>query len=235
LDFHRVEVAKFKIMKILLVEDEIRLAETLAEVLTDHYYAVDIAPDGEEAWNYIKTYSYDSILLDIMLPKLDGISLCQRLRSHGYQLPVLMLTARDASEDVITGLDAGADDYVIKPVVFSELLARLRALLRRGKTSGPPVLEWEGLCLNPSTYEVTYRERPIKLVPKEYAILELFIRNGRRVFSRALLIQHVWASDDSPEEETVKGYIKSLRQKLRAAGAPADFIETVHSLGYRLK
>jgi len=222
-------------MRILLVEDELLLAETLAEALTDERYAVDIAKDGEEAWGYVNAFSYDLILLDVMLPKLDGFSFCQRLRSYGYQTPVLILTARDTNEDVVAGLDSGADDYIIKPIVFPVLLARIRALLRRGHNSGSPVLSWELLRLDPSTYEVSYDSQLLRLTPKEYAMLELFVRSGRRVLSRPLIIQHVWSSDDHPEEETIKGYIKSLRQKLKIAGAPEDFIETIHGLGYRLK
>lgn len=222
-------------MRILLVEDNARLAEALLEALTDQLYVVDVVKDGEFAWDQVKAIAYDLILLDVMLPKLDGISLCQRLRHHGYSLPVLMLTARDTSTDKVNGLDAGADDYVVKPFDLQELLARIRALLRRGSSTSPPILTWGKLLLNPSTYEVTYLDVPLQLTPKEFSLLELLLRNGRRVLSRAVIIDSLWKSESSPEEDTVKAHIKSLRQKLRTVAAPEDFIETVHGLGYRLK
>lgn len=222
-------------MRILLVEDDVHLAEALEEVLTDQLYAVDVVTDGEAAWEQVKTIEYDLLLLDVMLPKLDGISLCHRLRSHGYSPPILLITARDTSTDKVKGLDAGADDYIVKPIDLPELLARIRAGLRRGSVSASPVLEWGSLQLDPSTYEVTYMEQPLRLTPKEYSILELFIRNGRRVLSRSAILEHIWSLEEPPEEETVKAHIKSLRQKLKKAGASPDLIETVHSVGYRLK
>ncbi|WP_392534490.1 response regulator transcription factor [Nostoc sp. C117] len=222
-------------MRILLVEDDVRLAETLAEALTDQRYMVDVVTDGEAGWNQAKMLDYDLLLLDVMLPELDGISLCHRLRSHSYSMPVLMLTARDTVSDKITGLDAGADDYVVKPVDLQELFARIRALLRRGSVSSPPILEWGNLHLNPSTYEVTYEKNMVHLTPKEYGILELLLRNGRRVLSRSVIIEHIWSLESPPEEHAVKVHLRSLRQKLKAAGADEDFIETVHGMGYRLK
>ena len=222
-------------MKILLVEDDVSLAEALMEALTDQRYVVDAVNDGEAGWAQTQAIDYDLILLDVMLPKLDGISLCQRLRTHNYNSPILMMTARDTSADKVTGLDAGADDYVVKPIDLPELLARVRALLRRGMTSASPVLEWGGLKLDPSTYEVTYNNQPLHLTPKEYSLLELFLRSGRRVLSRSLLIEHIWSLEAPPSEDTVKAHIKSLRNKLKHVSAPNDLIETVHGLGYRLK
>ncbi|GAB4195587.1 MAG: hypothetical protein Fur006_42150 [Coleofasciculaceae cyanobacterium] len=222
-------------MKILLVEDDVGLAEALMEALTDQRYVVDAVNDGEAGWAQTQAIDYDLILLDVMLPKLDGISLCQRLRTHNYNSPILMMTARDTSADKVTGLDAGADDYVVKPIDLPELLARVRALLRRGMTSASPVLEWGGLKLDPSTYEVTYNNQPLHLTPKEYSLLELFLRSGRRVLSRSLLIEHIWSLEAPPSEDTVKAHIKSLRNKLKHVSAPNDLIETVHGLGYRLK
>jgi DNA-binding response OmpR family regulator len=222
-------------MRILLVEDDVRLAETLAEALTDQRYIVDMVMDGETGWNQAKILDYDLLLLDVMLPELDGISLCHRLRSHGYSMPVLMLTARDTVSDKINGLDAGADDYVVKPVDLQELFARIRALLRRGSALSPPILEWGELHLNPSTYEVSYGSNPIHLTPKEYGLLELLLRNGRRVLSRSVIIEHVWSLESPPEEHAVKVHIRSLRQKLKAAKALENLIETVHGMGYRLK
>jgi DNA-binding response OmpR family regulator len=221
-------------MRILLVEDDVCLAETLAEALTDQLYVVDIAADGESGWHQVQVLDYDLLLLDVMLPELDGISLCHRLRSHNYKFPILMLTACDTIDDEINGLDVGADDYVIKPVDLQKLLARIRALLRRG-SSTTPILTWGELRLNPSTYEVSYGANPIHLTPKEYSLLELLLRNGRRVLSRSATIEHVWSLEAPPEEHTVKVHIRNLRQKLKTAGADENLIETVHSIGYRLK
>lgn len=222
-------------MRILLVEDDAGFAEALAEALSDQWYVVDVASDGEAGWMQAQVMDYDLMLLDVMLPKLDGISLCQRLRAKGYSNPILMITARDTSYDKVSGLDAGADDYVVKPIDLPELLARVRALLRRGMSSTSPVLEWGGLKLDPSTYDVSYDDKPLRLTPKEYALLELFLRSGRRVLSRSLLIEHIWSLESPPTEDTVKAHVKSLRNKLKTVGAPNDLIETVHGLGYRLK
>ncbi|MGA9382103.1 MAG: response regulator transcription factor [Phormidium sp.] len=222
-------------MRILLVEDDFRLAETLAEALTDQRYVVDVVSDGETGWEQVKVLNYDLMLLDLMLPELDGMSLCQRLRSHGYSMPVLMLTACDTVTDKINGLDAGADDYVVKPVDLGELFARVRALLRRGNSCSPPILEWGNLRLDPSTYEVSYANKPLHLTPKEYSLLELLLRSGRRVLSRSIIIENIWSLESPPEEDTVKVHIRSLRQKLKASGAPDNLIETVHSMGYRLR
>jgi DNA-binding response OmpR family regulator len=220
-------------MRILLVEDDLRLAETIAEALIDQRYVVDIVTDGEAGWQQVKILEYDLLLLDLMLPELDGISLCHRL--HGYKLPILMLTACDMIDDEVTGLDVGADDYLVKPVDLQKLFARIRALLRRGNVGSSPILAWGDLHLNPSTYEVSYNQSPVHLTPKEYAILELLLRNGRRVLSRSATIEHVWSLESPPEEHAVKVHIRGIRQKLKAAGAEEDSIETVHGIGYRLK
>lgn len=221
-------------MRILLVEDDTRLAETLAEALIDQRYVVDIAADGETGWHQANTLDYDLMVLDVMLPELDGISLCERLRSQGSEVPILMLTACDTVHNEVSGLDAGADDYVVKPVDLQKLFARIRALLRRGSGNASPILEWGDLQLDPSTYEVSYALNPIRLTPKEFALLELLLRNGRRVLSRSVMIEHVWSLESPPEEHTVKVHIRGLRQKLKAAGASPSLIETVHSMGYRL-
>ncbi len=222
-------------MKILLVEDDSRLAETLAEALADQFYVVDTALEAESALEYIRASDYDLLLLDVMLPELDGISFCSLLRAHGYQMPILMVTARDTVSDKISGLDAGADDYIVKPVDLEELFARIRALLRRGCAASPPVLEWGSLRLDPSAYEVNYGDTAIYLTPKEYCILELLLRHGHRLISRRAIIQHIWPTEETVEEDTVKVHLRSLRQKLKAAGAPENFIETVHGRGYRLR
>lgn len=222
-------------MKILLVEDDERLRDALLEDLTDQNYVVEEAGDGELGWELANACIYDLLLLDIMLPKMDGISLCKQLRSQGNSTPILMLTALDTTSDKVIGLDAGADDYLVKPFELRELSARVRALLRRGSSTLPPVLEWGELKLDPSTCEVSYADQPLSLTPKEYGLLELFMRNGRRVFSRAQILDHLWSFESFPEEDTIKAHIRGLRHKLKLAGAPADLIETVYGLGYRLK
>ncbi|RUR75985.1 response regulator [Chlorogloeopsis fritschii PCC 9212] len=223
-------------MRILLVEDDDSLAQAVAAVLSKQNYVVDIAADGEAGWELVTVCNYDLILLDVILPKLDGISLCRQLRQEGYKMPILLLTAKDSRTDKVMGLDAGADDYVVKPFDFGELSARIRALGRRGNSSLPPVLEWGNLRLDPSSCEVTYAGNVLHITAKEYSILELFLRNNQRTFSRSAIVDHLWGADtDPPADDTIKSHIKSLRQKLKAAGAPYNFIETVYGLGYRLK
>ncbi|MEM6445611.1 MAG: response regulator transcription factor [Cyanobacteria bacterium J06642_2] len=221
-------------MRLLVVEDDERIAAALAEDLTDQHYAVDVANDGTAGWELVEAFPYDLIVLDVMLPGMDGIEFCQRVRSHGFGIPVLMLTARDTTADKVMGLDVGADDYMVKPFELQELSARIRALLRRGATSQPPVLEWGEATLDPNLCEVYYRKQQLPLTPKEYQLLELFMRHSRRVFSRSDILEHLWPYAELPEEETVKAHVKGLRHKLKSAGAPADFIETVYGLGYRL-
>jgi len=222
-------------MKILLVEDDQSIAAILRATLTAHRYAVDLASDGQLALELLMQWDYDLILLDILIPKLDGISLCRQLRSLGNQTPILMLTAQNSNENVITGLDAGADDYVIKPFNPNQLLARIRALLRRGDNATATVLSWGYLCLDPTLMQVTYKQQEIAFRPKEYTLLELFLRHPQRIFSRNAIIDRLWSSDQSPTEAAVTTLIKDLRSRLKAAGITEKAIETVHGLGYRLK
>ncbi len=222
-------------MKILLVEDDRRISIPLAETLKDEKYLVDMVEDGQSAWEMLQSFNYDLILLDVMLPKINGILLCQKLRGAGVQSPVLMLTARDSSSDKVLGLDAGADDYVVKPFDLAELTARIRALLRRGIDTFPTVLEWGNLRLNPSNCQITYDEQLIHFTPKEYQLLELFMRKHQRVLSPSNILDYLWSLEESPSQEVVKVYIKDLRKKLKKAGAPPDFIETIYGVGYRLK
>ena len=221
-------------MKLLLVEDDWEIRELLKELLTARHYVVDVASDGEAGWDFIEAFDYDLILLDVMLPKLDGYSLCRRLREHNYQTPVLMLTAKDTTTEKVQGLDAGADDYIVKPYKLDELLARVRALLRRGITSMPPVLRWGSLILNSNTCKVKYQEQPLKLTPKEYSLLELFMRNGGKLLSRNAILENLWSFEEPPDEDAIKAHIRRLRKKLSKVGAENDFIETVYGLGYRL-
>ncbi len=220
-------------MRILLVEDNKQLAELLIGALMDQNYAVDWAIDGQEGWEFAEALDYDLMILDVILPKLDGVDLCRKLRSRGRQTLILMLTAKGTSDDKILGLDAGADDYLVKPIPFPELAARVRALLRRGQSTLSPLLTWGSLQVNPSTYSVTYGGYPLHVTPKEYALLEVFLRNNQRVYSRSALLDQLWTYEDAPNEDTVKAHIKGLRQRLKAVGAP-DLIETVYGLGYRL-
>jgi DNA-binding response OmpR family regulator len=222
-------------MRILFVEDDDRIAQPLAEDLRHQYHVVDIAEDGIKGWECAQSVSYDLILLDLMLPGLDGITLCKRLRSAGCSAPILILTARDTTSDKIIGLDSGADDYLIKPFDPEELAARIRALSRRSLETRQPILSCGGLQLDPSTCNVTYAGKALSLTPKEYMILELFLRNPTRVFSRSLLLEKLWEFAQLPGEETIKTHITSLRRKLKEAGSSEELIETVYGLGYRLR
>ncbi len=221
-------------MRILLVEDDEIAAELLRKDLTRQHYFVDVASDGQAGWELADAFEYDLILLDFMLPKLDGLSLCRQLRAQGDHTPILLLTAYDSSTEKVTGLDAGADDYVVKPYDFEELLARIRALLRRGNANLSPVMTWGNLCLDPSSCKVTYNEQLLQLTSKEYALIELFLRNSQQIFSQSALLDHLWSFDEPPLENTVRAHIKSLRRKLEQAGGE-DLIETVYGLGYRLR
>jgi DNA-binding response OmpR family regulator/HPt (histidine-containing phosphotransfer) domain-containing protein len=222
-------------MKILVVEDDMLVADALRITLSDRNYAVEVAHDGQTGLDCIEAFDYDLLLLDAILPKLDGISLCRYVRSRGYLMPILLLTSRDSNHDRAMGLDAGADDYVVKPFDPEELSARIRALLRRGNDRVQTVLTWENLTLNPSNYEVTYQHQLLNLTPKEYALLELFLRHSRQLFSCGAILEHLWTYEDVPSEEAVRTHIKGLRHKLKAAGAPPDLVETVYGIGYRLK
>ena len=222
-------------MRLLLVDDDEVLVDALANHLIKQRYAVDIATDGEEAWEYIMLFNYELIVLDVMLPKLDGISLCAKLRNYDYGMPVLMLTARDRSTDIVEGLNAGADDYLVKPFNLDELTARIHALLRREGQGLSSILKRGSLSLNPNKLEAIYDEKPLNLTAKEYALVEIFLRSPDRVFSNQGIIESLWTFEDPPTEGAVRTHIKTLRQKLKSAGAAKDFIETVYGVGYRLK
>ncbi len=221
-------------MKILLIEDDDALIALLTRSLSSQHHIVDAVKDGEMGWTYASTFDYDTIVLDIMLPKLDGISLCKKLREAGYTTPILLLTSQDNTTAKVQGLDAGADDYVVKPFDLAELTARVRALLRRGSTNPLPLLSWGDLLLNLTSCEVSYNGKPLILTTKEYDLLELFLRNIHRVFSNDEIIDRLWSSDDFPAEATVRSHLRRLRHKLQAVGAPPDFIGTIHGRGYYL-
>jgi DNA-binding response OmpR family regulator/HPt (histidine-containing phosphotransfer) domain-containing protein len=222
-------------MKILLVEDDESLITVLTRSLTAHNYVVDAVKDGEAGWNYGSTFEYDLIVMDIQLPKLDGISLCQRLRGEGFTTPILLLTSQNSSTAKVQGLNAGADDYVVKPFDVAELIARIRALLRRSSSNPLPLMAWGDLLLNPSTCEVAYNGHPLTLTTKEYRLLEILLWDSQHVFSTEEILDRLWSSEEFPAEATVRSHIRRLRHKLFDAGAPPDFIATVHGRGYYLK
>jgi DNA-binding response OmpR family regulator len=221
-------------MKILLIEDDDALIALLTRSLSSQHHIVDAVKDGEMGWTYASAFDYDTIVLDIMLPKLDGISLCKKLRGAGCTTPILLLTSQDNTTAKVQGLDAGADDYVVKPFDIAELTARVRALLRRSSNNPLPLLSWGDLLLNPTSCEVSYNGQPLTLTTKEYDLLELFLRDSYRVFSNDEIIDRLWSSDDFPAEATVRSHLRRLRHKLHAAGAPHDFIGTIHGRGYYL-
>ncbi|WP_414620352.1 response regulator transcription factor [Calothrix sp. CCY 0018] len=221
-------------MKILIVEDDKRIAKALAEDLRHQHHAVDIALDGIEGWNFAQAAEYDLILLDLMLPRLDGISLCKRLRENKSNALILMLTSKDTTTDKVIGLDAGADDYLIKPFELEELAARIRALSRRTPEVKPSILTHGKLQLDPNSSEITYAGNPLFLTPKEYLILEYFLRHAQQVLTRSAILEKLWEFDKFSGEGTVKTHITNLRSKLRTAGSPDNLIETVYAVGYRL-
>lgn len=223
-------------MKILIVEDDSITSTLLSQLLLARHYVVDIALDGQTGFELALAWQYDLIVLDWLMPALDGVSVCRQLRERGQHQPILLLTARDRDRDIVAGLDAGADDYVTKPFQADTLLARIRALLRRGQgPSAPPMLRWGQLQLDLVAAEVTYAGQLLALTPKEFALLELFLRHPKRVFSRSAIIDRLWSIDASPSEGAVTNLMKDLRRKLKKAGLAEDVIETVYGLGYRLR
>ena len=222
-------------MRILIVEDDGRIARPLAEDLRHQLHVVEVAVDGLQGWEYAQSQVYDLILLDLMLPKLGGIELCRRLRGIGCQALILMLTARDTTGDKIIGLDAGADDYLVKPFELDELAARIRALSRRSGEVQPLVLSYGEIRLNPVNCVVTYAGQILSLTPKEYGILEYFLHHPQQVVSKSALIDKLWEFDKSSGEETIKTHVTNLRRKLKEAGCLVDAIETVYGVGYRLR
>jgi two-component system OmpR family response regulator len=221
-------------MRVLVVEDEVRLALLLKRGLEEEGYAVDTSGDGAEAlWHATET-DYDAIVLDIMLPSMDGLEVTRRLRAEGRWTPVLLLTARDAIDDRVVGLDAGADDYLVKPFSFAELAARVRALVRRGRVERPTVLEVGDLRLDPARRRAWRAEVELDLSPKEFALLELFLSHPGEVLTRTRILEHVWDFAYDPASNVVDQYVGYLRRKIdRPFGR--DDLETVRGAGYRLR
>jgi len=220
-------------MKILVVEDEERVAHFIQKGLKEEGHAIDLSFDGEDGEFLAEVNDYDLIILDLMLPKKSGITVCRELRDRGIATPVLMLTARDSVEDKVRGLDAGADDYLAKPFAFEELLARVRALLRRRSESKSPTLKIADLELDPISRRVTRGGKAIRLTTKEYALLEYLLRNPRKVLSRTLIGEHVWDMNFDPESNVIDVYVSHLRSKVDK-GFDIPLIHTLRGQGYIL-
>jgi two-component system response regulator MprA len=222
-------------MRILVVDDEPAVRTALRRALEQAGYAVDLAADGTEALAAVATRPPDAVVLDVLMPGLDGLQTCRRLRADGNAVPVLMLTARDAVSDRVAGLDAGADDYLVKPFALEELLARLRALLRRtcpGDDDG--CIRVEDLTMDVAAHTVHRGTRPIDLTRTEFALLELFMRNPRQVLTRDLIHERIWGYDFGPESNALGVYVGYLRRKLEVGGEPR-LIQTVRGVGYALR
>jgi len=220
-------------MRILLVEDDQRIAHFIRKGLTEGSYTVDLAPDGNEALDQVVSTSYDLVILDIMLPGVDGFEVLEQIRGRGLKVPVLMLTARDTTEDKVRGLDSGADDYLTKPFTFAELEARIRALLRRGFTEAAAHLKLGDLSLDPVTHAVKRGGETLELTPKEYAVLEYFMRSPGRVLTRTMIIEHVWQYQFDTDTNLVDVYVNRLRRKLN--DPEGRTLQTVRGFGYTLR
>ena len=221
-------------MRILVVEDEPKVASFVRRSLEAEHHAVDVVTDGEAALERALGGAYDLVVLDVMLPRRDGMAVVRELRAHGQTVPVLLLTARAGVSDKVSGLDVGADDYLTKPFAVEELLARVRALLRRGSSAAAPTLTLADLSLDPLTRVVTRAGRRIDLTAREYALLEFLLRNRGRVMSRALIAQHVWGVDFDTFTNVIDVYVNYLRRKIDADFEP-KLLHTIRGVGYVLR
>lgn len=221
-------------MRLLVVEDEPGVARFITQGLVEAGYAVDVATNGEDGLAHVTAVEYDAVVLDVLLPKLTGVEVVKRMRSRGMKTPVILLTARDTVPDRVQGLDAGADDYLAKPFAFPELLARIRALLRRPPVQTNPVLVFEDLEMDVATHEVRRGGKVIELSPREFALLEVLLRHPRQVLTRAQIMEHVWNFDFDSETNVIDVYIGYLRRKIDRGYARA-LIQTVRGVGYRLE
>ncbi len=222
-------------MRILVVEDEHKIANSIKKGLEQESMAVDVAYDGEEGFGFASTEEYDVIVLDLMLPKMDGLEICRQLRKENIHTPILMLTAKSQLDDKVTGLNAGADDYLVKPFAFAELLARIRALARRPKRQLDPVLTVGDLNLNPLTFEVTRAGKTLKLSRKEFALLEYLMRHPDQILTKDQIINHVWNYDADILPNTVEVYIGYLRNKIDKPFKNSEaLIHTVRGFGYKM-
>lgn len=221
-------------MRILVIEDEEKIAKFVKRGLKEEGYVVDIAVDGEEGHFMISTNEYDLIILDLMIPKIDGVSLCRQLRKEKVFLPILILSAKDTVKEKVAGLDAGADDYLPKPFAFEELLARVRVLLRKKESSVPTVLQVGDLMINLLTHRVTRDHKEITLTAKEYALLEYLMRNANTIVTRTMLSEHVWDIHFDTFTNVIDVYINYLRNKIDT-GFSHKMIQTIRGKGYMLK
>ncbi len=220
-------------MRVLVVEDEPQIADFIARGLSENGYSVDTAGDGEEAIQWPAVAEFDVIILDVMLPLVDGIQVCTTLRERGVRTPILMLTARDAIEDRVAGLDSGADDYLVKPFAFAELLARVRALIRREPVLRGNVLRVGNLAMDTVTRQVSLAGEGVDLTAKEFALLEYMMRHPNQVLSRTVIAEHVWNYDFDNATNVIDVHVKNLRKKIDGAGGP-KLIRTVRGAGYRI-
>jgi len=221
-------------MRILVVEDEVKIAQFIKRGLKEEGYAVDVANDGEAGHFMLSSNEYDAIILDLMLPKIDGLTLCRDLRKEGNQTPIIMLTAKDTVKDKVKGLDSGADDYLPKPFAFEELLARVRVVLRKKDSRVQTQLKVEDLCLDLLTHKVTRGDREIDLTVKEYALLEYLMRNAGNIVTRTMISEHVWDINFDTFTNVIDVYINYLRNKIDS-GFTDKMIHTVRGKGYLLK
>jgi len=221
-------------MRILVIEDEVKIAQFVKRGLKEEGYAVDIASDGEEGHFMLSSNEYDAIILDLMLPKIDGLTLCRTLRKEGNQTPIIMLTAKDTVKDKVKGLDSGADDYLPKPFAFEELLARVRVVLRKKDSRVQTQLKVDELCLDLLTHKVTRGGREIELTVKEYALLEYLMRNAGNIVTRTMISEHVWDINFDTFTNVIDVYINYLRNKIDS-GFSDKMIHTVRGKGYLLK
>lgn len=220
-------------MRILVVEDERRLSNVIKKGFVEDGFAVDQAFDGEDGQFLAESEQYDLIVLDIMLPKVDGLTLCKNIRSKNIKTPILMLTAKSSTDDKVAGLDSGADDYLTKPFSFVEFRSRVHALIRRSHQEASPVLSLDDVELNPLKHSVTRKGAPIKLTPKEFAILELLLRHKGEAVTRTMITEHVWDYNFDGMSNVVDVFVASLRKKIDVKGKK-KLIETVHGVGFRI-
>ncbi|MFA5775062.1 MAG: response regulator transcription factor [Ilumatobacteraceae bacterium] len=221
-------------MRILLIEDEQKIANAIKRGLEQESYAVDVVYDGKEGFGKALNGKFDVLILDRMLPNIDdGLTICRAVRDHGFHQPILLLTARDSTRDRVEGLDSGADDYLVKPFSFEELLARVRALLRRPQQTEDTVLHVGDLSLRPDTFEVQRSKTPIELSRKEFSLLEYFMRNPGRILTKDQIIAHVWDFDADILPNTVEAFVASLRQKIDRPFQGKPLLQTVRGFGYK--
>lgn len=219
-------------MRVLLVEDEHRLSNVIKKGLEEDGFAVDAVFDGEEGLFLAESEDYDLIILDVMLPKLDGIEVCKRLRGNNIKTPVLMLTARSTVEDKVAGLDSGADDYLTKPFAFLELRSRIQALLRRSRQEASPLLALGDLELDPIKHKIVRAGHPVELTPKEFAVLEFLLRHKNEVVTRTMITEHVWDYNFEGMSNVVDVFMAAIRRKIDK-GVAVKLIHTVHGVGYK--